>query len=570
MKNIKFDVDKIYNCVVRGVDYVVKNETHLNNINVFPINDNDTGSNLVYTLNSIKNETVKVNRVDELFDQIYNITLFSARGNSGNIFNEYFYGFKNATKNKEKLDINSLVLCFKKAGRYAYNAVETPKKGTMLSLMSSFYKGLEGIDEKGWKEKFKKTLNHLDKLLNSTKKYMYKYKKVLVEDAGAKAFYLFMYGFIQNLISEEKSYIAQYNDDVLKYEHLDEDINFRYCTEALVEKDKALDIEKLKEKLKLFGDSLVLRENEKFLKVHIHTDDAKRFMEELLDYGFIIKQKVDDMSIQSLKKSEDICVVTDSVADIDEALIEKYNIYQLPTNLIIGKHNFLDKLTIDYDIYKKLVIHSKLKLSSSAISMKQLEDFLNPLMNKYKKIIIISVSSKMSSNYDRFLKYQKENKDKLIVIDSKLNSVAQGLIALEIKEDMSVKDIERLIDKTKIFVSVEDIDPMIKSGRVPTIIGKIFKRLKILPIVSIEKGKGSLRGIYFNKEKNLEGLIKNVTKNRIKKYAIVHCNNLNKAKKVAEKLYEKTKIKTEYITQSSMIVQSSAGQNAIGVGVIYE
>jgi dihydroxyacetone kinase-like predicted kinase len=179
------------------------------------------------------------------------------------------------------------------------------------------------------------------------------------------------------------------------------EIKFRYCTEAYLE-DVKINIKPLNKKLSRYGDSLIIAGSTEKMRVHIHTNEPAEFFSKLNQYSTIIDQKADDMLIQyniKYNRISDIALVTDSIADLPQKYIDDNQIHVIPINLIIDNTNYLDKVTITHDEFYDLVDQSKEYPTSSQPTVKLVEDKLSFIADHYKKIIIITVSSKLSGTY---------------------------------------------------------------------------------------------------------------------------------------------------------------------------
>ena len=182
-------------------------------------------------------------------------------------------------------------------------------------------------------------------------------------------------------------------------------------------------------KIKHFGDSLVIGKSSEYLKIHIHTNEPALLLETIESFALIIETKVDDMKNQyqiQKKQQKEICILTDSIADIATELIDDLNIQVLPISLNIDNMTYFDKLTINNEILKKIILKNESYPKSSSPSIKDIEKLLSLILNNYKKVIVITVSSKMSSTYNAFRNaINKIANNSVKLIDSKSNSVSQ-------------------------------------------------------------------------------------------------------------------------------------------------
>ena len=245
-----------------------------------------------------------------------------------------------------------------------------------------------------------------------------------------------------------------------------------------------------------------------------------------------------------------IAMVTDSIADIPQEFIDENLIHVLPINVFLEDTNYLDRLSIGTKEILNYIDNHEVLPTSAQPNYREIEKVLKFLSSYYKKIILVTVASKLSGTYNIACNVVKNFSDPNVnikVIDSKLNSSAQGMIVMKgiqyIKKDYSIDQIAELlqsrISKTKIYVNVKSIDNMIKSGRLSHQLGSIAKTFHLKPIVSLdEDGKGTLQGIAVRFDKSKKKTIKKIEqlnkKNTIDEYSIVHCQNIEEAQQMAK------------------------------------
>jgi dihydroxyacetone kinase-like predicted kinase len=126
---------QVYDYIVSGAKQILKNEKQLNEINVFPVADGDTGSNLAYTMNGIINNSIRNQSVDITLASISDAAVDSSYGNSGTIVAKYFYGLAESAKGKNVLTVAEFIHILQNAVKYAYDAISAPKEGTILTVM---------------------------------------------------------------------------------------------------------------------------------------------------------------------------------------------------------------------------------------------------------------------------------------------------------------------------------------------------------------------------------------------------------------------------------------------------
>jgi hypothetical protein len=353
----------------------------------------------------------------------------------------------------------------------------------------------------------------------------------------------------------------------------------RYCTEALL-----INVNRTADDLRaLFnkdGSSLIVSGKQEKMRIHIHTDHPDLFFLKLRNYGQILDQKVDDMIRQQQSLLPDrpkIALVTDTIADIPEEFLDKYNIHQLPMSLMVDDVSYIDRFSISTDTFYELLKNAK-SFSSAQPDKRTIERTFDFLSDHYDQILAITVSSKMSVTYNALIQYQKTN-PKLTVFDSRQNSGSQGLIVLNAARLIAsgaamakvIEVLENVAQRTKIFVSVKTLKYMVKQGRVSKFTGLAAKIMNLKPVISIDgEGKGIIKEKALSLRKNQKQIIKLIKEHPLEEYVVVHALDPERALKLANRIEEATGKKAAYITQISPIVAMNAGIGAVAAACVYQ
>ncbi|WAM32951.1 DAK2 domain-containing protein [Caldicellulosiruptor morganii] len=286
-------------------NYLKLNIKKINALNVFPVPDGDTGTNMSATLaSSIKEINGKVFKsVDELMNAVAFGSLKGARGNSGVILSQLLRGFAKQLKGQDVLDIPTFVACLKSAAASAYRAVMKPTEGTMLTVA-------RGIAEDVEREVSENIVSEIEDLLElcvlSGKKWLNKTPEMLpilkeanvVDSGGMGLVVIFegMYKFLKEGMTFED---LQQEDVYDKTSAISaQEIKFTYCTEFFITGLKKNIEDEFKEYLQSIGDSIIVIQDGEILKTHVHTNSPGRVIEKALKYGELINIKIDNMKYQ--------------------------------------------------------------------------------------------------------------------------------------------------------------------------------------------------------------------------------------------------------------------------------
>ncbi|MBO6114572.1 MAG: DAK2 domain-containing protein [Lachnospiraceae bacterium] len=302
------DADLLQKAFLAGAYNLERNKEYINELNVFPVPDGDTGSNMSLTIMSAANEVSNLQHpgLKELSKTISSGSLRGARGNSGVILSQLLRGFCKEIKEKSEINVNVLADGFVRGVETAYKAVMKPKEGTILTVAKAMAEKAVELAEQGVDvEEFAEAVIECgDETLEKTPELLPVLKEAGVVDSGGQGLMEFLKGAYNGLTGKEVVDVKPANKTTgsgaaVDSESIDtSDIKFGYCTEFIInlEKEFTMDDEiKFKEYLTSIGDSLVCVADDDFVKIHVHTNHPGLAFEKGLEYGSLTKMKVDNM-----------------------------------------------------------------------------------------------------------------------------------------------------------------------------------------------------------------------------------------------------------------------------------
>lgn len=591
------DGKKFYYSFLAGAKNLFDNHKLINKINVFPVPDADTGTNLASTFQSIVDNVTPSYHIKDTSVAIADAALVGARGNSGIIFAQFLYGFSNEINDDELLNIEKFATILKKAVIYAYESIANPIEGTMITVIKDWAEFIYQIKDK--------TDDFIDLIIQSYEKALESLKETTnklevlaknnVVDAGAQGFVFFLEGMITYFKENSLKNLVATRNPTKSEEFIDNhdanEITFRYCTEALISGEN-LNKKLIAEQIEKLGDSMVIAGSSKKIRLHIHTDKPDVVFSILTKNATILSQKVDDMIFQNEiqnNRKYNIAIVTDSCADIPQKLVEKYQIHYVPLTLHVGNNQYLDKVTITSTQFYDILRTSPDYPTTSQPGKKEFINKYLYLTSHYDNIISINLSDKLSGTYNNSLSaanavsYQTGKPIK--VFNSLTLSGTQGLIILRAAEAIEsgmpfnqiVQEIESWIPKTKILVNVKTLKYFVKGGRVSPLKGIISNILNIKPIVTVDSsGKASVFTKSFSRIgsiiKTLRLIKRLSSENKIHSYCILYANKEeeNTAKWYAERVSKIIGKEPVFIDTISPVIGVSAGIGTIAVGIMLE
>lgn len=299
--------------VIGGANELNKKKQLVDSLNVFPVPDGDTGTNMSLTALAAAREIEKSAslNVGEIAKLAANGSLRGARGNSGVILSQLIRGFSKGLEGLEQAGTKELAIAFRKASNTAYKAVMKPKEGTILTVARALAESAEKNAQKieDIEEFFEKVIEDGQQMLLQTKEMLPVLKQADVVDAGGKGLLCLLEGAFKNIHSkgelktEEPSKTSEIDYTALASIN-NQSITFGYCTEFLINVKNAQEstVNKLKAFLGTIGDSIVVVNDEELIKVHVHTDHPGLAMEKALLFGPLSGMKIDNMRQQHTNK----------------------------------------------------------------------------------------------------------------------------------------------------------------------------------------------------------------------------------------------------------------------------
>lgn len=279
------------------------NKAYVDSLNVFPVPDGDTGTNMHLTLSAAVREMDKQNTgsVAELLQALSSGALMGARGNSGVILSQLFRGFSQGAAQTE-FDSHSLANAFRKAAEMAYKSVIKPVEGTMLTVAKACAEGAQRKAKEGGDclAVLETALAYAEEALKTTPKLLPVLAEAGVVDAGGQGLVLIIQGMILGLKGEnlpEEISDVQVNVEEPPVTFTPQNLQYRYCTELII-KGQGLNGERLKQELMDLGDSLLVVGDHQVVKLHIHTNRPGLVLEKAAEQGVLFDIKIDNMEEQ--------------------------------------------------------------------------------------------------------------------------------------------------------------------------------------------------------------------------------------------------------------------------------
>ena len=314
MNSNKINAKMLAKMFLAGAKNLEVKKEWINELNVFPVPDGDTGTNMTLTIMSAAKEVINLQDEDmmTICKAISSGSLRGARGNSGVILSQLFRGFTKTIREYEEIDIPTLATATEKAVESAYKAVMKPKEGTILTVAKGMADKARELSEEGCDDMelyFRQIIEYGDEVLAKTPDMLPVLKQAGVVDSGGQGLMQVMKGAFDAFLGREIDFTLEASKESSAKEgsasSVDQEIKYGYCTEFIILLNKTFNIKNeidFKEYLESIGDSIVVVADGDVVKVHVHTNDPGLAIQRALKYGALSNMKIDNMRLEHQEK----------------------------------------------------------------------------------------------------------------------------------------------------------------------------------------------------------------------------------------------------------------------------
>ena len=409
--------------LIAGYERVASWADLLDEINVFPVADGDTGRNLVVSLSPLRQAVLGRERMTREL-------LLAARGNSGNIAARFFSGLLMA-------DSVETLACAARQGReWAWQAVSDPKQGTMLTLFDALVEVLEEAPATfngPWRER---VLHRLEGAVLSTPELLPKLKAAGVVDAGALGIFIYMDGFFSVLAGDGDGFrpVTEIFKDYLKVSPaFSEEGETGCCVDTVLRFDGEAG-ETLRG-LSAVGESVVVLQDGEYLKVHLHARDGQKARGDLAAFGKVVRWSADDLGAQVLSfrrrpVEQTVHIITDAAGSISRETAAGLGVTILDSYITVGERSLPETHFAPEELYAAM--RKGVKVSTAHASVFERHEHYQSVLDRYPRVLYLCVGSAFTGNYGEALVWRQRHdpEGRFTVIDSGAASGRLGLLAL--------------------------------------------------------------------------------------------------------------------------------------------
>lgn len=356
MKYLKIDGQRFYNMVVNASNKLEEQKEFVNSLNVFPVPDGDTGTNMSMTFRTAVTEIQNMSgeSIGNISRQLAKGALMGARGNSGVILSQIFRGISRGLEGKSEVDAVEFANSLAEGSKSAYKAVMRPTEGTILTIIRAAGESAVKSSERDITKLLEEVCSYSKSVLDKTPEMLPVLKKAKVVDAGGMGLLVILQGMLEVLKEDieviELKEIREASVQSAAKNLGEQDIKYGYCTEFFI-RSKSADVNNFKTKLETMGDSMVVVTDEDIIKVHIHTDDPGWVLSQAVKLGELSKIKIDNMREQHrhvLDINNENNSTEKAIENEEEIELKKYAFIAVAMGE--GIKNIFEDLGVDYVI----------------------------------------------------------------------------------------------------------------------------------------------------------------------------------------------------------------------------
>jgi DegV family protein with EDD domain len=516
-----------------GIARVLNDAEYLNKINVFPVPDGDTGTNLVLTLRSVLAalDEHKERKLGPTIEVVADSALDGARGNSGAILAQFFHGLSDGAASVNRWCTERFAAAVKQGAAYAREAMGEPREGTIITVIDAF------ADEVGRQARatggrdfatvLKHSLSRARTSLSNTTNQLEALRKAGVVDAGAKGFVDLLEGVTDYVLNGSPRDSLEQPETQFSWGETGfasseaVDLTHRYCTECLIVGEN-LDRRKIRESFAGLGSSMVIAGLRNRIRVHIHVNDPQRIFDLAAQHGEVQHTKADDMRRQqqsAVQEVSRVAVATDSAADLPEELFEDLGIHVIPVRLHFGERSYLDKVTLSPEEFYQELRTNPIHPQTSQPAPGDLRRMFEFLSGHYEHVVSLHVTGKASGTFQaaRSASSRIHSPDKVTVVDSMNASVGQGLVARYAAElansganaEQVLEGVRKIIPLTRTYALLGNLDYAVKGGRLAASKKRLADLLRATPVLKLgEGGSIDVGGLLFGKGHRLQKFVR--------------------------------------------------------------
>ena len=588
------DGPRLARSVFAAADWVAAGRDEINRINVFPVPDGDTGTNFTLTLRAVADALRALGDapLSETARTMARAAVLGARGNSGMILAHFLLGFTEALGDRTTATAPDIARAIRQGAERLYESLDDPREGTILTVAREAAIAAEPVAAASPDigEFMRRLLEEGELALARTPELMAVLKEAGVVDAGGKGFVRMLEGVVRYIRGEPPP--AGVNWDEPEHDQLvpaaGVDVNaerdFQYCTEVLVRGDTLPSTNEVRAAMHAFGGSTVVALVGDILKIHVHTDTPEAVFRYAARWGRVDTTKAEDMRVQHRRLSHTrrrpVALVTDSSADLPDAVLDHYGIALVPLQVMFGSSSFRDRVELKpEEFYRRLRETAELPTTSQPPPAAFIQAFRDA-RQEADEVVAVLLGSNLSGTFaSAQAAIRAGGVEGVHLVDTRLASLGVGLLALRGAELAAsgwsgvriAAELTRLRSQCGMLLTVDRYDNLLRSGRISRGKAWLAGMLDVKPILSFDtEGKvvpvERVRGRENVETRALALLEQRLTpRPRKVRFGVAHADAPEAAERIRSALVQKYQPQDCFVALATGVLGTHVGPGAWGI-----
>jgi DegV family protein with EDD domain len=497
---------ELANALRTGIHRLISREEFLNKINVFPVPDGDTGTNLALTLQAVLAALARAPdpHAGQTLTRVADAALDGARGNSGAILAQFLLGVGDRAGHLRELSAEAFADAVGDGASYARESLAEPREGTILTVLADFAAAVQQGARQGLRDfrvLFRAAVDTARRSLEATREQLDLLRRANVVDAGAAGFVELVAGMHDYLETGQ----APGDDAAIRIVRdeqaaagTEQSLEHRWCTECTIT-GAAIDRRKLREQAAMLGSSLVVAGTASKVRLHLHLNEPAKLFELAARHGAVSGEKADDMQRQQEmahhESRRQVAVVTDSAADLPESVLDELDIHVVPVRVHFGSHSYLDKVGMSPEQFFRELAANPVHPKTSQPPPGDFRRAFEFLGSHYRGVLYVGLTARVSGTFQsaETAAARTQTRAAIRTLDSGTAALGQGLIAMRAAEAAATGSELEAVQaaavaarrRTRTWGCLVTLEFAVRGGRVPRWAGRIADFLGVSPILVV-------------------------------------------------------------------------------------
>ncbi len=580
------DGPRLRRSLLAAADWVAAARDDLNRLNVFPVPDGDTGTNMCLTLRAVAQSLRELGdaplpRVTAAMAQA---SVRGARGNSGMLLSQFLLGLRDGLGERLMAGAADLAQAIQMGFDRLAGSLDEPVEGTILTVVrETAAEAGAARGERDLRVFVHRMVERAELALQHTPDLLASLKAAGVVDAGAKGFVRFLDG-VQRLIEEghlAEGAVDRLSPDAAAASEVASERDYQFCTEVMIRGAALPATAEVRRALRELGGSIVVLQSGDLLKAHVHTDTPDRVFALSGGWGAVEYTKAEDMRAQHQKLAQKraVAFVTDTACDLPDSVVFEHGIGLVPTQLILDDRVYQDRLEVTPpEFFERL--RQGADASTSQPSPQAFEEAYRDALRSAERVVAVVLAKALSGTYaSADAAAKRVAPERIVVVNSRSASLGEGLLVLlgvELAQagwapEAIATELERVRDRSGGFFTVDNFERLVRSGRVSRVRAWLGARLNVKPIMTITRDgviepAGRARGRPAARERILALLDKALTpRPGALQLGVVHADLPGFAAELRDELVARYRPRTCLVSPITPVIAAHAGIGAWGV-----